>query len=65
MGTYLSSQQVESCPFCGGKTMKIVDTLVDPADERPFLWVECQKCGACGGPSKDLNKAIWLWNLRY
>ena len=22
MGTYLSSQQVESCPFCGGKTMK-------------------------------------------
>ena len=45
MGTYLSSQQVESCPYCGSEMMKIVDT-VDPADECPFLWEECPICGA-------------------
>jgi len=58
------SEELKSCPFCGGKA--IVDT-----DDK-FAWVHCVNCdsGTAGWRNRTLankdsiNTAIRIWNTR-
>ena len=54
--------ELEPCPFCGWKRIKILE------DDNPYLYYrfssQCQNCGASAKLGHTKEEAIEAWNRR-
>ena len=60
------SEELKSCPFCGGKAVSSEQTT-DKKNEFEFGWIGCQKCRCFINYINNRdgkNKAIKAWNRR-
>ena len=55
---------LESCPFCGKETVKVVDRLDFVEGVVTKYMVKCSECGAQTKECATNYEAIELWNMR-
>lgn len=57
MASGAEEKSLRACPFCGSASVSLTS---EPA--RPYVWVECDECSACGPTRLNDTEAVSMWN---